>query len=132
MKDIKEMAANGLSMETILKYVQGELQAAEKICKEKEAERIKAEQQLKELAEKQNKAAETLINACLDYCKICNLIPEDMEATDELKALLSDTLKNLMLTAAKPAPRKPAEPVYININEVDEETLTNLVKEIFG
>jgi hypothetical protein len=130
MKDIREMATNGRSMEDILKYVQGELQAAEKICKEKEAARIKAEQEAKALAEKQNKAAETLVNACFDYCKICNLVPTDMEATDEFKQFLQDMLKNLMLTAAMPAPKKPTEPVYMSLD--DEETLADIVKEIFG
>lgn len=133
MKDIKEMAANGISMEDIFTYVQEELRAAEKICKEKEVARVKAEKEAKELAEKQNKAAETLINACLDYCKVCNLIPADMEATDEMKTLLKETLKNLMTTAAMPAPKKPKEPVFINYSyDLDEETLTNLVKEIFA
>lgn len=135
MKDIRQMAENGIPMKEILEYVNTELDAVSAIIEKKKKEAEKAAQQ--------KHATDIVIDALIGYVKAFDLIPADAEATPSLKEMLTNVLTSSLSTSLNPQvkkiekdPRAQANKIETNPHtveiELDEKELDDLIKKIFG
>ena len=132
MKDIREMAAKGATMEQILSYLEEEVNAAAKIIEAKKAEELAKKKAQEEKEAKRKAITNTLINNSIEYCRAFDLIPEDAEIPEEVYAEMEKALKNFIapIPFIAPTPAAPAEKVVVE--ELDEETLSEILNALFG
>ena len=124
MKDIRQMAENGVPMKEIIEYVNTELDAVAAIIKEKKEAAEKAAQQ--------KHATDIVIDALIGYVKAFDLIPKDAEITPSLKETLTNVLTSSLSTSLNKQVNKiETDPHTVEI-ELDEKELDNLIKKIFG
>lgn len=124
MKDIRQMAENGVSMKEILEYVNTELDAVSAIIEKKKEAAEKAAQQ--------KHATNIVIDALIGYVKAFDLIPADAEVTPSLKEMLTNVLTSSLSTSLNKQINKIEKDPHTVEIELDEKELDDLIKKIFG